>query len=91
MKYVITSTLTMVKSHEKKMSKLFSNGGVVKCQQNMNFEKMDTACYPAKKDGIWLLCGIFKEYLKQNIIMAVFRKANAHLVVICRLLKKSIL
>ena len=33
----------MVKSHEKKMSKLFSYDGVVKCRQNLNFEKMDTA------------------------------------------------
>ena len=35
--------------------------------------------------------GIFKEYLKQNIIMAVLRKANVHLVVIYRLIKKSIM
>ena len=34
---------------------------------------------------------IFKEYLKQNIITAVLRKANAHSVVICRLIKKSIM
>ena len=36
--------------------------------------------------NIWLL-GIFKEYIKQNIIMAVLRKANAHLVVISRIKK----
>ena len=38
--------------------------------------------------GWW---GIFKEYLKQNIIMAVLRKVNAHAVVICRLIEKSIM
>ena len=47
---------------------------------------MDTASYTGKNDGVWW--GIFKEYLKQNIIMAVLRKANAHSVVICRLVKK---
>ena len=45
----------MVKSHEKKMSKLFSYDGVVKCRQNLNFEKMDTASYTGKNDGVWLL------------------------------------
>ena len=35
----------MVKSHEKKMSNLFSYDGVVKCRRNLNFEKMDTASY----------------------------------------------
>ena len=44
-----------------------------------------------KNDGAWLLWGIFKEYLKQNIITAVLRKANAHSVVICRLIKRSIM
>ena len=80
--------MTMIKSNEK-MSKLFSNDGVV--SRNLNFEKMDTASYTGKNDGVWLLWGIFKEYLKQNIITAVLRKANAHSVVICRLIKKSIM
>ena len=44
--------------------------------------------YTGKNDGIWLLWGIFKECLKQNIITAVLIKANAHSVVICRLIKK---
>ena len=35
--------------------------------------------------------GIFKEYIKQNIIMAVLRKANAYSVVICWLIKKSMI
>ena len=34
---------------------------------------------------------IFKEHTKQNIIMAVLRKANSHSIVICRLIKKPIM
>ena len=34
--------------------------------------------------------GIFKEYVKQNIIMAVL-KANSHSAVICRLIEKPIM
>ena len=49
---------------------------------NLNFQQ-------EKNNWYWLLWGIFKEYIKQNIVMAVLRKANAHLVVICRLIKKS--
>ena len=45
----------MVKSHEKKMSKLFSHDYdhyvVVRCRRNLNFEKMDTASYTGKNDG----------------------------------------
>ena len=87
---VITSAMTMVKSH-KKMSKLFSYDSVVKCHRNLNFEKMDTAPYTGKNDGFWLLWEVIKEYIKRNIITAVLRKANAHSVVICRLIKKSIM
>ena len=32
----------MIKSHEKRMSKLFSYDSVVKCRRNLNFEKIDT-------------------------------------------------
>ena len=47
---------------------------------------MDTASYTSKNDGVrW---GIFKEYLKQNVITAVLIKANTHSFVICRLIKK---
>ena len=67
------------------MSKLFSYDGVVKCHRNLNF---DTASYTGKNDRVWLLWGIFKEYLKQNIITAVLRKANTHSAVICILIKK---
>ena len=44
--------------------------------------------YTEKNNGVWLLWGIFKGYLKQNIITGALRKANAHSVVICRLIKK---
>ena len=77
--------MRMVKSHEKKF--FFSYGDVVKCRQNLHFEKMDTASYTEKNNGVWW--GIFKEYFKQNIIAAVLRKANAHSVVILRLIKNQ--
>ena len=62
MKYVITSAVTMVKSHEKKMSKLSSYDGVVKCHQNLNFEKMDTASYTGKMMGF----DYYEEYLRST-------------------------
>ena len=57
MQYVIKSAMTMVKSHEKKMSKLFSCDGHSegKCRRNLNFEKMDAASYTGKNDGTLLL------------------------------------
>ena len=48
---------------------------------------MGTAPYTGKHDGFWLLWGIFKEYIKQNISTAVLRKANVHSAVIYRLVK----
>ena len=57
----------------------------------MNFEEMDTEHLTGKNDGFWVLWELFKEYVKQNTIMAVLRKAHSHSVVICRLLKKSIM
>ena len=88
--------MTMVKSHENKNFKISSQWQcseiLVKCRKNLNFEKMDTtASYTGKNDGIWLLWGIFKEYLKGNIITAVLRREDAHSVVISRLTKKSIM
>ena len=55
--------------------------------QKLNFVKMDTAFYTGKNDGFWFLWGIFKEYIKQNIIAAVLIKANVHSVVMCRVIK----
>ena len=66
-------------------------GEIGKMRRNMNFEGMGTEHLTGKNDGIWLLWGIFKEYIKQNIITAVLKKANAHSVVICRLINKSIM
>ena len=66
-------------------------GEIGKMRRNMNFEGMGTEHLTGKNDGIWLLWGIFKEYIKQNIITAVLRKANAHSVIICRLINKSIM
>ena len=75
------------------MSKLIScnydHYDMVKCRQYMNFEEMDTESSTGKNDEFWLLWGIFKVYVKQNIIMAVLRKANAHSVVSCRLIKNQ--
>ena len=42
-----------------------------------------------KNDGFWLLWGTFNECIKQNIIKAVLRKANAHSVDICRLMENQ--
>ena len=75
------------------MSKLFSYDydlyNVVKCRRILNFEKMDSGPYAGKNDRFWLLRGMFKEYIKQNIITAVLRKANAHSVIIRRLIKNQ--
>ena len=74
------------------MSKLFSYNGVAsEMSPKSEFWKDGYYPYTEKNDGVWLLWGIFKEYLKQNIITAVLRKANTHSVVICRLIKKSII
>ena len=85
--------MAIVKSHEKKMSKLISydydHYDVVNCHWHLNFEKMDTGPYTGKNDGFWLLWGICKEYIKQNIIKTVLRKANAPSVIICRLIKNQ--
>ena len=81
----------MVKSlPQNQMSKLFFQNitAVVKFSQIANFEEMDTEWSAGKNYGFWVLWGIFTEYIKQNIIMAVLRKANSHSVVICRLIKK---
>ena len=53
---------------------------MVKCSGNINLNEMDTQ---PSTEKMTITVGIFKEYIKQNIIMAVLRKANAHSVVIC--------
>ena len=44
-----------------------------------------------KNEAFWLLWGIFKDYIKENIIIAALWKPNSHSVVICRLIKKSVM
>ena len=46
-----------------------------------------TESSPGTNDGFSVLWGIFKEYIKENVIMAVSRKANSHPIVISRLIK----
>ena len=82
----ITSTKSNV---EIIFSKYHYHYGMVKCHQIVNFEEMGTEWSTGKNYGFWVLWGIFKEYIKQNIIMAVLRKANSHSVAICRLIKKN--
>ena len=71
-----------------KLSKLFCYDGVAKCywilKRWIPYSVLQS--YTGTNDGVWW--GIFKEYLKQNVITAVLRKTNAHSVVICRLIKK---
>ena len=82
----ITSTKSNV---EIIFSKYHYHYGMVKCHQIVNFEEMGTEWSTGKNYGFWILWGIFKEYIKQSIIMAVLRKANSHSVVIFRLTKKK--
>ena len=83
---------------QKETPKLFScdydhynHYNMVKCRRNVNFEEIDTEPSTGKNGGVWLLWGIFKEYIKQSIIMTVSRKSNSHSVDICKLIKKSIM
>ena len=72
--------MAMVKSNEKKNVKIiFLWLWALQCSETSlrsEFWK------DGKNDGFWLLWGIFKEYVKQNIIAAVLIKANAHSVAI---------
>ena len=80
----IPSPAAIAKSHGKKCQIYFRVttspfAGMSLAREERNQEK---------NDGFWLLCGIFNEYIKQNI-MAVLRKANFHSVDICRLMKNQ--
>ena len=85
----------MAKLHKKEMSKLFfqniSTTTVWWNAPKCDFEEIDTECSTGNNFGFWVLWGIFKEFIKQNIIMAVSRKESYHSVAICRLIKKSIM
>ena len=80
----------MVKSHEK----------ILKLSLPLQYDEMLPKCgfwrnrywvFNKKKYGIWVLWGILKEYIKQNIIMAMLRKANSLSVIIYRLIKKGVM
>ena len=70
------------------MTKLFScdydHYDNAKCRRNVNFEEMDTELSTGESNRFSLLGEIVMNYIKQNIIMAVLRKANSHSVVIFR-------
>ena len=89
--YVITSAVTMVKSHEKKHVKIIFLWRCSAMLPKSEFWKDGYCAYKGKNDGVWLMWRIFKEYLKENIITAVLGKANAHSVAICRLIKELIM
>ena len=78
----------MVKSHKKKCQKYFP---VIKITAN---DMMKCRCVKQKKMMDFDYC---EEYLKtvyqkkQNIIMAASRKALSHSVLVCKLVRKSIL
>ena len=59
---------------------------VLRCRRNMNFEEIGTELSTRKLQVFITTRNIFKEYIKQNV-MAVLRKANAHSVVLCRLIQ----
>ena len=71
--------------HEKKYRNYFrvttiTTNNTVKCRRNVNFEEKNTERSTGKNDGFWLQWGIFKEYIKQSIIMVVLKKPRCHLV-----------
>ena len=79
--------MRMVKSHEKNIYiKITFLWWCSKMSPKSEFLKDGYCVLHGKNDGVWR--GIFQKYLKQNIITAVLRKANADSVVICGLIKK---
>ena len=82
------------------MSKLFSCDydhytlwwNVAKMKEYIDLhEEINTEPLTGKNDRFWLLWGTFKEYIKQNVIVAVLRKTNFHSVDICRFIKQPIM
>ena len=71
--FIINSKIT-----RNEMSKWFSYDfdqyDIVKFRWYVNFEEIDTEPSTGKNDGFWLLWVIFKEYIKQNIVMALLKK-----------------
>ena len=79
---------TIVKANE--MSKLYSWDylttycSMVKCRDEIN-----TEISRGRNFGCSLLWGVFNEYIKQNVIIAVLRKTNFHLDDICQLMRNQ--
>ena len=59
----------------------YDHHNMVKCRRNINFEQKEMMDLDYCDE-------YFKDYIRQNIFMAVLRKPNAHSVVICKLIKK---
>ena len=59
----------------------YDHQNIVKHHRNMNFEQKEIMDFDYCEE-------YFKDYIRQNIIMAVIRKPNAHSLVICKLIKK---
>ena len=68
----------------KEMSNLFSCDCLIICRNVAREERNQE-----KNDGFWLQWGIFNEYIKQSIIMAVLRKGHFHSVDVCKLMKNQ--
>ena len=59
----------------------YDHQNIVKRHRNMNFEQKEIMNFDYCEE-------YFKDYIRQNIIMAVIRKPNAYSLVICKLIKK---
>ena len=82
------SFMSMATSHEKKCQSCIWS--IVKCCWKVNFKKVDIEPLTGINDGFSSLWGIFKEYIKQDIIMTELRKENSHCQVdIFRLMKNQ--
>ena len=72
----------MAKSYEKKCQNYFmmTTSSLITVWWNgaqmSILKRLILSLQPGKNDGFWLLRGIFKEYINQNIIMDVLRKTE---------------
>ena len=83
------SPVAIVKSHGNKCQKYFCVTSYLTIRWNVAWWDARAKRNQEKHDEFWLLWGIFKDYIKQNIIMAVLRKASFHSVDICKLMKNQ--
>ena len=73
----------------KELSKLFSCDYLTTCRNVAKEKRNREKRNQEKDDGLYLRI-IFDEYIKQNIITAVLRKANFHSANILRLMKNQL-